>query len=351
MLESYKMSRKFGSANPRKQMRYEKEKQISYLYDLAFDREDDARLNGKEFKMSPRIFDRKFVDSTHHKVTVETIAEEDWMECGDYLEFDGMTWLCLNSYSFHQLYCKATFMSCDWMIHWQDKTGEIKSAYVIDQNSTQYNSGESGNDKIQIGAAQHMLRVQCNPDTLMFDTPMRFAMDKNIENPTCYKVAQNDNTAYNYGKGLCMITVMETQLNRDVDKYVQLPDGNHVWICDYFESNNTVVPDNDTKVNSVPFIDGLLSISGKNELKWKIPRKYKATIKEPNGKETILSYRNITWNVVSDYDVHVEPSGEYGEEVTLYSEDENSIGEKITLQLIINGSVKLEKEILVIEGF
>ena len=47
----------------------------------------------------------------------------------------------------------------------------------------------------------------------------------------------------------------------------------------------------------------------------------------------------------------METSGEYGEEVTLYSADEKSIGEYITLQLIINGSVKLEKEILVIEGF
>ena len=352
MLESYLMSRKLGSSEPRKQMQYEKEKQIAYLYNLAFDREDDAKLNNREFKKSPRIFDRKFVDSIHHKITVETIDEEDWIECGDYLEYDGMIWLCLNSYSFHHLYCKATFMSCDWKIYWQDKSGEVKSAYVIDQNSTQYNSGESGNDKIQIGAAQHMLRVQCNPDTIMFDTPMRFAMDKNIKNPTCYKVAQNDNTAYNYGKGLCMITVMETQLNRNVDKYVQLPNGEYVWICDYFESNNEIINDN-AVAPDVPslILDGKLAISGKNEIKWKIPRKYSATIKEPEGDETVLSSLDITRNVISDYNVSIEQSGKYGEDVLLLTEDENSIGETITLQLVINNSVKLEKNILVIEGF
>ncbi|RHG19928.1 hypothetical protein DW272_01600 [Blautia obeum] len=352
MLESYMISRTLGSANPREQMRYEKQKQISYLYDLATDREDDVKLNGKYFKLSPRIFDRKFVDSTHHKITVETITDEDWMECGDYLEYDGMMWLCLNSYSFHKMYCKATFMSCDWKLYWQNKSGEIKSAYVIDQNSTQYNSGESGNDKIQIGAAQHMIRVQCNPDTLIFDTPMRFAMDKNIENPTCYKVTQNDNTAYNYGKGLCMITVMEDVLNRDTDKYVKLPDGNHIWICNYFESNNVIIPDNEPEpeIPSI-FMDGKLSISGKNEIKWKIPRKYKATIKLPNDDETALSYKNISWNVISDFEVEMEQSGEYGEEITLLTSDENSIGETITLQLLINGEAKLEKELLVIEGF
>ena len=241
-LDSYKFTRQCSYSNPRQEMLREKKIQVHSLYELAMDREDDTLLNGNVFVKSPRIFDRKFVDSVHHKITVETILEDDWMECGDYLEYDGMTWLCLNSYSFHKLYCRATFMSCDWQIYWINEKGELKSQYVIDQNSTQYNSGESGNSIITLGAAQHMLRMPYNEDTIMFDSPQRFCIDRNLKKPTCYKVTQNDNTSYNYGKGLCCVTVAETQLNLDKDKLITLEDGKQVWVCDYIEIDDSSDP-------------------------------------------------------------------------------------------------------------
>ena len=51
-------------------MMYEKERQVSFLYDMAPDREDVTFLNGNPFKKSPRIFGRKFIDKTHHEITV-----------------------------------------------------------------------------------------------------------------------------------------------------------------------------------------------------------------------------------------------------------------------------------------
>lgn len=245
-LDSYRLTRKYSYSNPRKEMLREKKIQIENLYEFAMDREDDALLNDKEFKKSPRIFDEKFIDNIHHKITVETIADEDWMECGDYLNYNGMIWLCLNSYSFHKLYCRATFMSCDWKIYWINNNGELKSQYVIDQNSTQYNSGESGNSTVTLGASQHMLKMQCNEDTIMLDSPQRFAIDKNIKKPTCYKVTQNDNSSYNYGKGLCCITVSETQLNQDKDELITLEDGNQVWLCDYIPPSTPLPPSDET---------------------------------------------------------------------------------------------------------
>lgn len=241
-LDSYKLTREYTYSDPRKEMLREKKQQVHSLYDFAMDREDDTLLNGNPFIKSPRIFDRKFVDNVHHKITVETILDEDFIECGDYLEYDGMVWLCLNSYSFHKLYCRATFMSCDWKIYWINANGELKSQYVIDQNSTQYNSGESGNSTMTLGAAQHMLKMQCNDDTILLDSPQKFAIDKNIKKPTCYKVTQNDNTSYNYGKGLCCITVSETQLNQETDKLITLEDGTQVWVCDYIETSSPTPP-------------------------------------------------------------------------------------------------------------
>lgn len=345
-LDSYKFTRQCSYSNPRQEMLREKKIQVHSLYELAMDREDDTLLNGNVFVKSPRIFDRKFVDSVHHKITVETILEDDWMECGDYLEYDGMTWLCLNSYSFHKLYCRATFMSCDWQIYWINEKGELKSQYVIDQNSTQYNSGESGNSIITLGAAQHMLRMPYNEDTIMFDSPQRFCIDRNLKKPTCYKVTQNDNTSYNYGKGLCCVTVAETQLNLDKDKLITLEDGKQVWVCDYIEiddsSDSITPPENPDEMTDLRVV-----ISGNKNLKVGFSRTYTATITDVDGNAVEWN-DTYSWNVVSDFEVGQELDDNI---IKLLVEDEDCVDSLILLSVNKDGQTVAEIEISVVEAF
>lgn len=327
-LDSYKLTREYSYSNPRKEMLREKKQQVHSLYDFAMDREDDTLLNGNPFIKSPRIFDRKFVDNVHHKITVETILDEDFIECGDYLEYDGMVWLCLNSYSFHKLYCRATFMSCDWKIYWINANGELKSQYVIDQNSTQYNSGESGNSTMTLGASQHMLKIQCNDDTILLDSPQKFAIDKNTKKPTCYKVTQNDNTSYNYGKGLCCITVSETQLNQETDKLITLEDGTQVWVCGYVETSIPTQPQ-----PSTPDETTILSatITGNTNLKNGFSRTYTATISDADSNVIEWDDSLYGWNVVSDFAVEQNVTGN---KIKLFVDDESLIGGSFLLQII-----------------
>lgn len=339
--ESYKISLP-SSASVRNRMLNQKERQIRFLYDQAMDREENTILNGKPFTESPRIFDRKFVDTIHHKITVETILDKDWIECGDYLEYEGMVWLCLNSYSFHKLYCRATFMSCDWKIYWINENGELKSQYVIDQNSTQYNSGETSNSTMTLGSAQHMLKMQCNDDTIILDSPMRFAIDKNIKKPTCYKVTQNDNTAYNYGKGLCCVTVTETPLNTESDKLITLDDGTQVWICDYVEVTPlppTPQPPNETT-------DSRCVISGNINLKNGYRRTYTATFTDKDGNSIDWKDINYQWNVISDFDVKQTVADN---KITVSINDENLIGGSFFVQIVIGETVLSEVKVNIVE--
>lgn len=339
--ESYKISLP-SSTSVINRMLSEKERQMRFLYDQAMDREEDAFLNGNSFIESPRIFGRKFVDTIHHKITVETILDEDWIECGDYLEYEGMVWLCLNSYSFHKLYCRATFMSCDWKIYWINENGELKSQYVIDQNSTQYNSGETGNSTMTLGSAQHMLKMQCNDDTILLDSPMRFAIDKNIKKPTCYKVTQNDNSAYNYGKGLCCITVTETPLNTESDKLVILDDGSQVWICDYVEvaplPSTPSEPDETTDLRCV--------ISGNTNLKNGYYRKFTATFTDKDGISVDWQDINYQWNVQSDFDVKQTVSDN---KITVSVNDENLIGGSFFVSIFIGETLLSETKVNIVE--
>lgn len=339
--ESYKISLP-SSASVRNRMLSEKERQIRFLYNQAMDREEDTLLNGKPFTESPRIFDRKFVDTIHHKIIVETILDKDWIECGDYLEYEGMVWLCLDSYSFHKLYCRATFMSCDWKIYWINENGELKSQYVIDQNSTQYNSGETGNSTMTLGSAQHMLKVQCNDDTILLDSPMRFAIDKNIKRTTCYKVTQNDNTAYNYGKGLCCVTVTETPLNTESDKLITLDDGTQVWICDYVE----VTPLPPTPSEPDETTDLRCVISGNTNLKNGYRRSYTVTFTDKDSNSIDWQKVNYQWKVVSDFEVKQTITDN---KITVSVNDENLIGGSFLVQIVVGEIVLSDIKINIVE--
>lgn len=339
--ESYKISLP-SLTSVRNRMLNQKERQIRFLYDQAMDREEDTLLNGNPFTESPRIFDRKFVDTIHHKVTVETLLDKDWIECGDYLEYEGMVWLCLNSYSFHKLYCRSTFMSCDWKIYWINENGELKSQYVIDQNSTQYNSGETSNSTMTLGSAQHMLKMQCNDDTILLDSPMRFAIDKNIKKPTCYKVTQNDNSAYNYGKGLCCVTVTETPLNTESDKLVTLDDGSQVWICDYVE----VPPLPPTPSEPNETTDLRCVISGNSNLKNGYKRPYIVKFTDNNGNNIDWQKINFKWNVVNNLGFNVNS---FDDKIEIFLDNEDFIGSSFLLQIITEEKVLDEFEITIIE--
>lgn len=339
--ESYKISLP-SSTSVRNRMLSEKERQIRFLYDQAIDREEDTFLNGKPFTESPRIFDRKFVDTIHHKITVETILDKDWIECGDYLEYEGMVWLCMNSYSFHKLYCRATFMSCDWKIYWINENGKLKSQYVIDQNSTQYNSGETGNSTMTLGSAQHMLKMQCNDDTIILDSPMRFAIDKNIKKPTCYKVTQNDNSTYNYGKGLCCVTVTETPLNTESDKLITLDDGTQVWICDYVEV--TPLPPTPSEPNETT--DLRCVISGNTNLKNSYSRTYTVTFTDKEKTSVDWHEVKYQWNVKSDFDVsHTIIDNK----ITVSVNDENLIGGSFFVQILVGETMLSEIKVKIVE--
>lgn len=343
-LESYELGRKYGCSNPRKEMLREKRLQVEALYRLAADREDNTLLNGKPFMMSPRIFDLKQVDTFHYQITVETIHEKDAFYPGDYLEYNGEMWICFNSHSFHNLYRRGAFRRCNWVLYYQTDQGEIKRLPCVDLNSTQYNSGEyTSYQKYTLGSTQHMLYVQCNSDTVKFNDPMRFWLDRNLENPTMYKVTQNDNTTYNYrgSYGLCAITVIQNEWNTERDKLITFEDGTQAWICDYRNiKNETEKPDNTNPYNVTAMI------SGPSSLKNGFARKYTVVFKDKQG--TILPDVEFEWRVISDFDVKQTVNDNI---IELFVSNENCIGSSFLLQILYQKVVLEEILIQVIDAF
>ena len=335
-LESYKLSKSISSSNPRHEMYNRKKHQIKYLYDLAMDRVDDAMLNGKCFVKSPRIFYEKNRDSFHYRVTVEVIEKEDYFIPGDYLEFNNETWLCLESKDFHGLYCSGTFQKCNWLLKWQDKnTGEICEYWCIDENATQYNSGEMTNKSMvfKVGSVQHVLTLPYDERTVLIESPMRFFLDRNPINPTAYRVTQNDNTPYNYnGKGLCRITVMQDEMDNSTDR----PD---LGVCDYVDPEFFYKPQGQYKTEIVS--SGVKIKSGGSS------KIFSARFTNENANS-----ENITpvWDITCDFEdrLNIEKTNS---EIKISVDDDSLIGSSFILILSDQNNIypKISKEIF-IEG-
>ena len=137
--------------------------------------------------------------------------------------------ICTEAFDIDSIHYKGKFTLCNWILKWQKKDGTILEYPCYDMNSTQYNSGEQSNTHFTIGSSQHMITLPSDENTIALNSPQRFYLDKNTENPTSFIVTQNDTTSHNYGrKGLVKLTVYEYPNNTDTDR----PD---LGICDYID--------------------------------------------------------------------------------------------------------------------
>ena len=117
---------------------------------------------------------------------------------------------------------------------WQDKNAKIYEYPVFEINSTQYNSGESGDKTITLGSSQHLVTITADENTILLDHGQRVFWDRNAVNPTVFKITQNDTTAMNYDKGLLKITIAEDERNPNRDSIEN-------WLCDYYEVSEVTI--------------------------------------------------------------------------------------------------------------
>lgn len=197
-----------------------------YLWELGIKSYD----NKEQVKI--RLFDRSFSAANGWTVKFQTLYDNP-IVVGDII-YDSIKdeyLICTESFDINTIHWQGKFTLCNWMLKWQNKKGEILEYPCHDMNTTQYNSGEQSNKQFTVGSSQHMITLPCDENTVVLNTPQRFYLDKNMNNPTSYIVTQNDTTSYNYGKkGLVKVTLFEYPNNSTADR----PD---LGICDYIDIN------------------------------------------------------------------------------------------------------------------
>lgn len=282
-------------------------------------------------KIDIRLFGRRYSSANGYTTQFEAqIADKP--DIGDYY-FErelNQYWICTELHNVNNIHISGKLTMCNWFLKWQNKNGEILEYPCNDINSTQYNSGESGDKTMTLGSAQHMATVQATTDTIAIASPMRFFISRDFMIP--FRVTQNDSVANNYGNGLCKITLTQDVLNPKTDR----PD---LGLCDY-KPPRPLPPKPDE------ILDLSAEIIGNNKLKNGFSRDFSVIFKDSDGH--IKSDVEFVWNIVSNFDVSQTMDKNT---INLFVDNEDCIGSSFLLQVIVNDTVLSEIPIEVIEAF
>ena len=280
-------------------------------------------------KIDIRLFGRKYSSANGYTTQFE-IQVDDKPDIGDYYFEKELNqyWICTELHNVNHIYVGGKLTMCNWFLKWQNEQGEILEYPCNDINSTQYNSGESGDKTMTLGSAQHMATVQATPDTIDIRSPLRFFVSRDYTIP--FRVTQNDTISNNYGNGLCKITLTQDQLNLEVDR----PD---LGLCDY-KLPRPPEPDETTDLSAI--------INGDHNLKNGFKKDYSVEFR--NKDYELQNNVQYTWNIIANFDVQKSIRENT---ITLLIDNENCIGSSFLLQVIVDGIVLSEMQINVIEAF
>lgn len=235
----------------------------------------------EELKTIPiKTFDEKL--SNNYGITLSFNALYDFpIVIGDmlYNTKEKTYWLCVESYNRDDINGAGKLTRCNQFLKWQDKKGKIYEYPVYDTNATQYNSGVQSNNVITVGSAQHSVWIMADENTIMLDHDRRFFLDRNVVNPTVYKLTQNDTTTFSYDNGYLKLMMTEHQYNPETDSIEN-------WICDYIEVSEN---DFDILFGSKP----TLRIGGKKTFTADVSDNITWSVSENNFDSSVLTMETI----------------------------------------------------------
>lgn len=279
----------------------------------------DSYIDKEPIKI--RLYKRSFSNANGYTVKFQTLYDTPII-VGDTI-YDSKKdeyYICTESFDIDGIHWQGKFTLCNWILKWQDKNGKILEYPCIDINSTQYNSGELSNRQFTVGSSQHMITLPCDENTVVLNSPRRFFLDKNKENPTSFIVTQNDTTSYSIGKkGLVKVTLFEYANDAKADR----PD---LGICDYIDVESIKTDNSDDILVSksvISFESKVIKSGGDSQL-------FIGKFYDNDGNEIL----NIVpkWTIICDFLNALEVE-ESGNEIWIGLDDERYIDEEVRLVL------------------
>lgn len=289
-----------------------------YFWELGLKSYDDKE------SIQVRIYKRSFSNANGVTMKFQTLIDTPII-VGD-IVYDSVAdeyLICTESFNIDGIHWQGKFTLCNWILKWQNKDGDILEYPCHDINATQYNSGERFSQQVTIGSSQHLVILPCDDNTVVLNSPQRFFLDKNIENPTSFIVTQNDNTSYSFGKkGLVRITLMQCENNHATDRF-------DLGICDYIDKE-TIKTDNANDVfvskSVISYETNVIKSGGDLQV-------FTAKFFDNNGYE--ITNVIPKWKVICDFEDVLEIE-KYNNKISIGVDNDDYIDEEFKLVLSDN---------------
>lgn len=120
---------------------------------------------------------------------------------GDYVDFANKKWLVTTADADDEVYIDGKLEECNWLLKWQNETGEIIERWAVIMSASKYNDGTSGNNVIVLGSDQLSIKIPVDEESLKLKKSMskKFFIDNDSTNPTTYELTGTGNVSDTYG--------------------------------------------------------------------------------------------------------------------------------------------------------
>ena len=220
----------------------------------------DVFVYGNDPKNKPRQIRALVLDQVENSYNTmskrQILCNIGELRCGDLLWIDGRWWLCITLFDNNRLYSKGILYYCNVMLNFTSLTTfqmVTYPAYV--HNATQYNSGERYTDYLFNVSSQRLIFLPCNAETVLLDNDYRFLIDRNLHNPSAWKIAQADTENEDWGGyGLIRLMCVEDE-RRPTDDVNNMLADNAEWIRKYGINSGYPTPDEIPPSDGMGWID------------------------------------------------------------------------------------------------
>lgn len=298
--------------------------------------------NGKPFE----LLIIKDTDGNTYKKKIKS-KHDDYYKLGDYIFWDGQTWIVYSLDSDDKAYHSGYMYLCTTTLRWLNERGKLVERPCYTEDFTKYSSGVDGNENFMVGDNQYGLILPVDEETKKLRRDRRFVIDlEDAEIPDVYKLTNKKTNLSNnlsFGRGALMtLTASYDSYNKDTDRLYEKPDGTKVWVCDYFSPTQpsvTPIPLENYKVS--------VSISGGTTLR--VSRNKTWSVKFYDDSEKEIQDVQFKWNIKSDFEL---TKTENENKIQLRIDNENCIGSSFLLQVLsLKDEVLAETNITIVEGF
>lgn len=241
-----------------------KSKKDSQLYDIKNHVNDRFTDTIDCYRVKINDFEKELLiirTTKQDEKTIKSRPDEDF-NIGDYVVFEGNTWLVISKDVCNQVYTTGTMKLTNYTIKFQHpKTGAILSYPCIDST---YNTAGIDEDKvITTGNAIHTIKLPFDANTVLIDTDDRFIIDDpSVKIPQVFAVSKPNRTEFKHGdKGLIELTMKQDKF-QDVDGK-KPKDRQDLGVCNYFEPGATTTPP-ENKSYAKLSVNGSLILGGKS---------------------------------------------------------------------------------------